>query len=355
MATKAIEPIKTQRGTRYKSRVRVTSCGKTLEQCCKTFDTYQDADKWATKAKQIAEREGVEGLRRIKKIKAILISDVIEKVLNNEPTSSHLGRSKEANLRMLLKYPIAKLPVDSLTAQSLFEHCKLRRETVKPQTVSHDLSNLCTALKDANTFYGISTDCTVFDAARSSLQRHGFIGRSAERSRRLEPNEFELISNELDTVNTNAKSHIPLQDIMAVAIELGLRLGEISKLRRSDICEETNTLTVRDRKHPKKNKRHTDILNLSDKLLDRLLKQPLSEDDLVFPYSTDAIGSRWRKLTRALDINDLRFHDLRTEAACRMFESGLSVVEVSKITGHRDLNILNNNYLPLCASMPKAA
>lgn len=355
MATKAIEPIKTQRGTRYKSRVRVTSCGKTLEQCCKTFDTYQDADKWATKAKQIAEREGVEGLRRIKKIKAILIGDVIEKVLNNEPTSSHLGRSKEANLRMLLKYPIAKLPVDSLTAQSLFEHCKLRRETVKPQTVSHDLSNLCTALKDANTFYGISTDCTVFDAARSSLQRHGFIARSAERSRRLEPNEFELISNELETVNANAKNHIPLQDIMTVAIELGLRLGEISKLRRSDICEETNTLTVRDRKHPNKDKRHTDLLNISEKVIKTLKKQPPREDGLLFPFNTKAMGHKWRKLTKKLGINDLRFHDLRTEAACRMYEAGMDVVDISKVTGHQDLNILNKHYLPLCAYLPEAA
>ncbi|WP_186731662.1 site-specific integrase [Vibrio cyclitrophicus] len=226
---------------------------------------------------------------------------------------------------------------------------------MKPQTVSHDLSNLCTALKDANTFYGISTDCTVFDAARSSLQRHGFIGRSVERSRRLEPNEFELISNELETVNANAKNYIPLQDIMTVAIELGLRLGEISKLRTSDICEKTNTLTVRDRKHPNKDKRHTDLLNISEKVIETLQKQPPREDDLLFPFNTKAIGHKWRKLTKKLGINDLRFHDLRTEAACRMYEAGMAIVDISKVTGHQDLNILNKHYLPLCAYLPEAA
>ncbi|MDD1793805.1 site-specific integrase [Enterovibrio sp. ZSDZ42] len=355
MATKAIEQVNTQRGTRYKARVRVTSGGKTLEQCCKTFDTYQEADKWATKAKQTAERKGVEGLREIKMTKSILIGDVIEMVLNNEPTSNHLGRSKEANLRMLLTYPIAKLPADSLTAQDLFEHCKLRRETVKAQTVSHDISNLCTALKDANTFYGIPTDRTAFDSARSSLQRHGYIARSAERSRRLKSGELEQISGALKAINTNSKQRIPLQDIMEIAVDIGLRLGEILKLHRDDICKKTRTITVRDRKHPKKNKRHTDILDVSDKLLDLLLNQPEREDNLLFPYSSKAIGYKWRKLTKDLGIVDLRFHDLRTEAACRMFEAGLSAIEISKITGHRDINVLNNHYLPLCASLPKAA
>ncbi|TOK42657.1 hypothetical protein CGI18_21780 [Vibrio parahaemolyticus] len=355
MATKAIEQVNTQKGTRYKARVRVTSCGKTLGQCCKTFDTYKEAERWATKAAQIADREGVAGLQRAKKMKTLLIGDVIEMVLNKEPTSSHLGRSKKANLKMLLNYPIAKLPVDALTAQSLYEHCKLRCQTVQPQTVSHDLSNLCTALKDANTFYGISTDCTAFDSARSSLQRHGYIARSAERSRRLESDEFDQISDALEAVNTNSKQHMPLRDIMEVAVDLGLRLGEISKLRRSDICKKTRKLTVRDRKHPKKNKRHTDTLDLSVKLLKLLTKQPEREDELLFPYSTNAIGDKWRKLTKALGIDDLHFHDLRTEAACRMIESGMSIVEVSKVTGHRDLNILNNHYLPLCVEIPKAA
>lgn len=355
MATKAIEPVHTQKGTRYKARVRVTSCGKTLGQCCKTFDSYQEADKWATKVAQIADREGVAGLQRVKQTKTLRIGDVIEMILNKEPTSSHLGRSKRANLKMLLNYPIAKLPVDALTAQSLYEHCKTRCETVQPQTVSHDISNLCTALKDANTFYGVRTDCTVFDSARSSLQRHGLIARSAERSRRFESGEYEQISNILKAEQSDSEDHMQLHDIVEIGLDLGLRLGEIVELRRSDICENTRRLIVRNRKHPKRNKRHTDTIVLSDKLLELLHKQPFREDGLLFPYKASAISDKWRKLTRSVGIDDLRFHDLRTEAACRMIESGMTIVEVSKVTGHRDLNILNNHYLPLCVDIPRAA
>jgi site-specific recombinase XerD len=35
-------------------------------------------------------------------------------------------------------------------------------------------------------------------------------------------------------------------------------------------------------------------------------------------------------------IEDLRFHDLRHEAASRFFEKGLSIEEVALITGHQD-------------------
>lgn len=51
---------------------------------------------------------------------------------------------------------------------------------------------------------------------------------------------------------------------------------------------------------------------------------------------------------KKLNIENLHFHDLRAEALCRLYESGLSLVEISKISGHKDLNILNNFYLRLC-------
>ena len=37
---------------------------------------------------------------------------------------------------------------------------------------------------------------------------------------------------------------------------------------------------------------------------------------------------------------DLRFHDLRHEATSRFFEKGLNVMEVTAITGHKDVRML---------------
>ena len=41
-----------------------------------------------------------------------------------------------------------------------------------------------------------------------------------------------------------------------------------------------------------------------------------------------------------LHIEDLRFHDLRREAATRLFEAGLSIEKVALVTGHKTWEML---------------
>ncbi|EJG1730944.1 tyrosine-type recombinase/integrase [Vibrio parahaemolyticus] len=73
----------------------------------------------------------------------------------------------------------------------------------------------------------------------------------------------------------------------------------------------------------------------------------------MFPYKPDAISNTWRKIRTKLNIEDLRFHDLRAEAACRFLEGGLNIVEVSKITRHRNLDVLNNHYMRIKVNSKK--
>jgi integrase len=45
-------------------------------------------------------------------------------------------------------------------------------------------------------------------------------------------------------------------------------------------------------------------------------------------------------MTKRAGIVDLHFHDLRHEAISRFFEKGLSIPEVSLISGHKDVRQL---------------
>ena len=47
------------------------------------------------------------------------------------------------------------------------------------------------------------------------------------------------------------------------------------------------------------------------------------------------------KACAAEGLEGLRFHDLRHEATSRLFEKGLSIMEVASITGHKSLAMLN--------------
>jgi hypothetical protein len=84
------------------------------------------------------------------------------------------------------------------------------------------------------------------------------------------------------------------------------------------------------------------VVPLSKEALDivsETLRQP-ADDPRVFPLTRDAIASAWRRLLERAAIEDFRFHDLRHEATSRLFERGLSVMEVQRITGHKTLAML---------------
>ena len=60
----------------------------------------------------------------------------------------------------------------------------------------------------------------------------------------------------------------------------------------------------------------------------------------VFPISTQCLKSAWRRVVNKSKVNDLRFHDLRHESVSRFFEMGLSIPEVTLISGHKDVRQL---------------
>ena len=53
------------------------------------------------------------------------------------------------------------------------------------------------------------------------------------------------------------------------------------------------------------------------------------------------LSRRWATVAALAKCDGLRFHDLRHEAASRLFErTGLNEIEISRITGHRDPRML---------------
>jgi integrase len=59
------------------------------------------------------------------------------------------------------------------------------------------------------------------------------------------------------------------------------------------------------------------------------------EGELVFPLTRNVLVSAWRRIVQRAEIKNFRFHDLRHEGATRLFERGLTTMEVQKITGIR--------------------
>jgi integrase len=61
----------------------------------------------------------------------------------------------------------------------------------------------------------------------------------------------------------------------------------------------------------------------------------------VFSITPTRLRKDWEVAGTAAGIPDIRLHDLRHEAASRLFEKGLNVMEAASVTGHKTLSMLN--------------
>ena len=133
-----------------------------------------------------------------------------------------------------------------------------------------------------------------------------------------------------------------LQPIVLLALNTGLRRGEIFNLEWSDIDFLHNRLTVRAASAKGAKTRHLPLNSTALTVLKRWHRQN-RDTGLVFPGKKgarlDNISRAWRKLVAKAEIEDLTFHDLRHDFATKTLKAGADIVTVSKLLGHSDLKM----------------
>ncbi|MCW8335979.1 site-specific integrase [Vibrio paucivorans] len=348
MATVNIEKIQRKSGVKYKARIRVSSNGKRVFEKSKTFDKKAHAQQWAKEFVSNLDQHDSIPTNLVKK-KSILIGDLISLYLDDEITSRGIGRSKAAVLRRLRTYDIALVRADQLTATHLVKHCRdrLNDETSPlPQTVYQDITYLRSVINVAMPMFGYQANINAHQEAIPTLVKYGLIGRSNTRERRPKKEELLLAEQGLRKRENHRASHIPLVDIFHISLYTCMRLGEITRVTWEDLDLVNTTLTIRDRKDPRRKQGNNSVIPLFPEAAEIIKRQP-QISNRIFPYKATSIGAAWQRVCKENGIKDLHYHDLRAEGACRLFERGLNIVEISKITGHRDINVLNNIYLRL--------
>lgn len=354
MASITIETVPRVKGTAYKTRMRIFKNGQLASSISRTFESLAQARSYADRLRKADNDDRIGSLFPIKK-RYEAVGDVLNRYLNHPVVLENLSPSKRSNLEMLLGCPIAQIPLEGFIAKNLLDHCDFRQQiafnALSPATLALDISNLSSAMKDSSVLFGIKVNIGAFSEARTFLHRYGIIGRSEERTRRPSAAELKIIKTALKERDSHENSTVPMVDISNFAVESSARLGEFcgkKGITWGDWNETERTLTIRNRKDPRPIKGKTSIIPLSSKAMEIIAKQPREgKNDPIFPYKPSSVSSAWRNTMKKLNIEDLHFHDLRAEGACRLFESGKNIVEISKVTGHRDLNILNNFYLRL--------
>jgi integrase len=124
------------------------------------------------------------------------------------------------------------------------------------------------------------------------------------------------------------------------AIETAMRAGEICSLEWQHVNERHVHLPLTKNGYA----RDVPLSAEARRIIEQL--RSLTGDDgeaTVFNVSTASLDALFRKARARAQIEDLHFHDTRREALTRLSKI-FDVMELARISGHRELRILQNVY-----------
>jgi integrase len=183
-------------------------------------------------------------------------------------------------------------------------------------------------------------------AARDSLRSsRRMSGNEWRQSRGKEPRrEFDSFSDHLSPM-------------VLLALNTGLRRGEIFRLRWSDVDRKASTLHVRAETTKSQRERRVPLNSEARSVLERWL--PVSGGkDLIFPSPGGGvltnINRSWERLIASAEIVDFRFHDCRHHFASQLVMQGADLYTVRELLGHRDFET-TQRYAHLAESHKAAA
>ncbi len=179
-----------------------------------------------------------------------------------------------------------------------------------------------------------------------------------ERERRLEKGEEERILNVIQGNYVPVKKQrvlmldnpIAYKTFFSLALETAMRMREMYTLQTVQVDLHERTIFLDKTKNGYK--RQVPLSQPAIALLEDYIST-LNGGVFLFPWfngktsrvaldkTTTLLSRQWKRIFEHALCDDLTFHDLRHEATSRIYErTSLSDLEVSKITGHKNLRML---------------
>jgi integrase len=306
-----------KRGSRWHVQIR----RKEHPSLTRSFDRKVDADNWVRRTeRQIDVGELSVGDPEI--LNKMKLWELFERYSETISTKKRGCGPEQYRLGSLSRSSIGTCLLAQLTPKVVSQYRDKRLEERSPSSVLKELQLLKSVLQIASCEWGIPLKNDPLSGVT--------LPKAAEaRKRRLEAGEFDALIRGCQL----GRSPL-LAPVIIIAIETGMRRGEIVNMRWGDLDLGAGTLHI-----PITKNGHSRTIPLTSRAITLLQGLPRN-DERVFPTSGNAIRLAWERLKRRVGIDDLRFHDLRHEAISRFFEMGLSVPEVALISGHRDPRML---------------
>ena len=286
----------------------------------KSFRSKADADHWAREAEHQIERGELSSQART--AKGLTIGALLQRY-EAEITSGKRGQKFEASrIRTFLRSSLARVAAHRLTPSMVAAYRDDRLKSVKGDTVRRELTVLRHCIEVARKEWGAP-----------------FIGNPVRQTTLPSPSKVrgqrlpEGAEASLMAALSGTRAWY-LKPLITLALETGMRRGELLALEWSSIDIGARLAHLRTSKNG-----YERSVPLTPKAI-ATLGDILVSGRLVFPVKANAVRLAWERLRRRAGIEQVKFHSMRHEAISRMFDVGLTIPEVSVVSGHRTLSCL---------------
>jgi integrase len=293
----------------------------------KTFQSKIDAERWARSVEVSLDRGTYVDPTEAERV---TLGDLIGRYIK-EVLPSMKGYVEDSyRLRAIQRRDIANINMARLSSVQFASYRDERLTKVASNTVIRELAYLSSVINHARREWGINIPNPVLMVRRPQMPKGRDRVITEEELRRL-----------LEQLEPTGRRNVWMKPLVLLALETGMRRGELLRLQWTDINLQKRTATLWEIKNGERR-----IVSLSSKALEVLLFMPRSLCGAVFPLNAAAQEKAFREAVRRAGIDDLRFHDLRHSAITRMAKKLPNVIELASVSGHKSLRMLQRYYHP---------
>ena len=292
----------------------------------RTFDTKAEAEKWARNTE--AEMDRGVFYDRTEAEKTTLL-EALNRYENEVVARKQYPGQELQRVKHWRGQPLAQRFLANLRGVDFAKYRDDRLAGGRASaTVRHELQVISHLFETARKEWGM-------EGLQNPLKNIRKPSGSKERDRRLKPGEYETIKSSLLTCgNPYAMPAFEL------AIETALRQGMLFTLRWDWVDLAARVIRIPLNYRQMANKGVPVALPLSTNAIKVLRGMPRAISGKIFDCTAGSVSTIWKRRMKELKIVNLTWHDLRHEAASRLFEKGLHPMQVASITGHKNLNML---------------
>ena len=291
---------------------------------CKSFDKRTDATRWARELEAEADRSGWVADTRL--AEKTTLGELLTRYRSQVTPGKRSALTEASRINAMLRRPIVHRTLSKLTSADVATYRDERLKDVAPATVVRELNTLSHAIETALREWGLWLPRNPVKMVRRPTVPQG-------RKRRLEDGEEERLLAACDRGRTPL-----LKQLVVLAIETGMRRGELLGLSWEHVHLAKRIVHLPLTKNGES--RDVPLSRRATDALTALFKRKQPKVDLVFPMSGNSVRLAFEHLRVRAKMSDFHFHDLRHEAITRLFERGLNIAEVSAISGHKELRML---------------